>query len=97
MIALPVAALPDAAPLDRDRIAGAIDLLQRVTPDARLTALRNLCVNNGVWTVPDGDSEYSPVLFEVQLFGVAALADTADDLPRLWILAATATLHGLPA
>ncbi|WP_136440352.1 hypothetical protein [Pacificoceanicola onchidii] len=83
-------------PLDIPRIQAASELLSQISPDAQLIQLQNLCENNGIWTVPDDHSRYSPVLFEVSLFGVPAIADTAEDLPRNWLRAAGNILKDQP-
>ena len=82
-------------PLDIPRIEAALDALTRCTPDARLLALKNLCENNGTWTVPERPGTYSPVLYEISLFGVTAIADDIERLPHNWRLAARNILNGL--
>lgn len=86
-------------PLDFLRIRGAIDLLEQVAPDARLRTLQDLCVNNGIWTVPEDErkSGYTPAYYEIQLFGVPALADDTDTLAVNWMRAARNVLRAAPA
>ncbi|KHQ51229.1 hypothetical protein [Mameliella alba] len=93
----PTPGLPPAPAIDHNRIAAAIELLAQVSPEARLLQLRNLCVNNGLWCVPEDARDYAPVLFEVQLFGVPAVAETPGELPTNWLRAARRILEGAPA
>lgn len=75
-------------------IAGALDLLETISPDSRLLQLKNLAQNNGVWAIPDGPVAHTPVLYEISIFGVHASALTIEELPRCWMKAAKATLEG---
>jgi hypothetical protein len=83
--------------LDFPRIAEALALLESCSADAQLLHLKNLCENNGVWTVPQDHNRYSPVLYEVSLFGVPAISDDIERLPDNWMRAARNILRGLPA
>ena len=83
--------------LDFRRIAEVLALLEGCSPDAQLLHLKNLCENNGVWTVPEDQSRYSPVLYEVSLFGVPAISNDIERLPDNWQRAARNILRGLPA
>jgi hypothetical protein len=92
--------LPLAPPLDTARITAAVELLEQVSPEARYLQLRNLCVNNGLWCVPEDPRDYRPVLFEVHLFGVTAIAPDPEELPANWLRAARnmlGTAPGTPA
>lgn len=82
--------------LDIPRIQAARAQLTGISPTAQLQQLQSLCETDGIWTVPDDHSRYSPVLYEIQLFGVPAIADTATDLPRNWLRAADNILKRLP-
>lgn len=73
------------------RLPGAADLLAATSPDAQLLQLRNLVINNGgIWTVPDGPAPRRPILFEVALFGVSAVATSPAELPQNWCRAVRA-------
>lgn len=79
---------------DLARIRSTAELLQKVAPEAQLLALKNLILNNGgIWNVPENPSDYCPVLFEVCLFEVSAMATEANELPANWIRAALNTLQ----
>lgn len=81
--------------LNPNHIASALDLMQRISPEARLLQLKNLAVNNnGIWTIPDDPSAYSPVLYEVSVFGVPAVVTDPADLPRCWMQSARNILDG---
>ncbi len=82
--------------IDFPRVQAALALLSDVSPEARLLQLENLCVNNGMWTVPKNHSDYRPVLYEISLFGVFAAADDIEQLPANWQRAARNILRGLP-
>lgn len=76
-----------------NRLRAALDLLAQVAHDARFLQLKNLTLNNGgVWGVPERPADFSPALFEVQLFGVSAFADDPALLPDNWMRAARNTL-----
>jgi len=74
--------------LDFIRLRAAIDMLENVDPGARFLLLKSLCLSNGVWTVPEDPGAYSPVWFEVGLFGVSAMADQKEQLAVNWCIAA---------
>jgi len=80
-------------PLIRD----AHELLCMIEADSRLLHLKNLCENNGTWAVPEDPLQYRPVMYEVQLFGVAANAATAEALPTNWMRAAQNILEAIDA
>ena len=78
------------------RLQNGVDLLERVSPDARLLALKNLVINNGgVWPIPELPELHPPVWYEVQLFGVTAVAEEKDLLPVRWIKAAKTAIAAL--
>jgi hypothetical protein len=77
------------------QLRATIELLEYVAPQNRLMALQNLVVNNGgrwdfpsVAQKPDGTPVYQPAIMEAQLFGVFAMAENLDELPKNWISAA---------
>lgn len=82
--------------LDLPRIRFAIHELEHCEPDARLLMLKNFCVNNGIWAIPETPTTRHPVLFEVQLFGVPAMATDHGSLAKNWIKAARNILQALP-
>ncbi|CUH66854.1 hypothetical protein TG4357_02678 [Thalassovita gelatinovora] len=85
-----------AIAIDMRRTQIALDLLNMCRPDARLLQLKNLVLNNGgTWPVPDAPHD-APVLYEVGLFGVSAMADRPEDLARNWMRAAENILEGHP-
>lgn len=81
---------------DFDAIRTAVELLERISPEARLLALQNLCKNNGVWTIPERTEIYSPVLFEILLHRVPAVSNDPDELPSNWLKAAHTILKEAP-
>ncbi len=81
--------------LDFARIQIALTLLGDCGPDAQVLQLKNLCENNGTWPIHDDGSRYKPVLYEISLFGVPALADDIAELPRNWTRAARNILTAL--
>lgn len=70
------------------RLRAAVDMLERVDPKTQFLLLKSLCLSNGVWTVPEDPGAYSPVWFEVGLFGVSAMADQKEQLAVNWCIAA---------
>ena len=81
--------------LDIPLIKFALETLTNCSPDARLLTLKNLCQNNGIWTVPDDPDRYNPVLYEIEAVGVPATADQPEDLPRCWMKAASNILKAV--
>ncbi len=81
--------------IDVSRLEAAIELLEGISGAAQLLALKNLIINNnGRWDLPsaakrpDGKPVYDPALVSVELFGVYAMSDEADELPTNWLRAA---------
>ena len=74
-------------------IGEAARALTRLDGERQLNQLRRLCEEGGVWTIPPDGSAYRPALYEVSLYGVAALSDDITTLPRNWIRAAHNILH----
>lgn len=84
--------------IDTQRIGAVLELLGRIEADTRLLQLKNLCINNdGIWAVPENPKDYSPVLYEIQLFGVPAIAGDPAELPKNWCYAARNMLKAMPA
>lgn len=82
---------------DYGRLQGALEVMQAVPAESRLLALKNLCMNNGVWNVPDAPSDYAPCLFEVSAFEISAHAAEPAELPRNWMEAASNVLRNASA
>ena len=78
---------------DFTAIRFAVETIERMSPDSRLLALKNLTENNGIWTIPERSDCYVPVLFEISLYGVTAIADDPDRLAPNWLKAANAILR----
>ena len=74
------------------RIAAAKEVLQIAGLKQRMNHLKVLCLAHGIWTVPENPDDYSPVWFEVSLFGVSAQAADPAQLPYNWCLAARRVL-----
>lgn len=75
--------------LDLDRIAGAVDQLEQSVPARKLTVLRYLATHNGGrFDLPSAAGGYDPIIKSVELFGVYAMAEDAEELPKNWIKAA---------
>jgi hypothetical protein len=81
------------APFDPERLQAALSLLSDCSDDAQLLQLKNLCTNNGVWCIPENPDDYQPVIYEVTLFGVSAMADDITRLPQNWLRAAQNILN----
>ena len=80
---------------DFTEIRTAIEMLESVSSDGRLLALKNLCENNnGIWTIPEKPESYNPVFFEIALYGVPACATDPEQLAPNWLKAAHAILEG---
>ena len=77
------------------RVLDAVTMLELIPHESRLLAMQNLCINNGGrWDyTADLPQVHQPCLFEIQLFGVPAMADNRDDLVRNWLLAANNILE----
>jgi hypothetical protein len=88
-------ALQTDSQFDLPRINAALTLLRNVSTEAQLLHLKNLCINNGTWTIPENHADYSPVLYEVTLFGVHAISDVIETLPNNWMRAADNILNGM--
>ena len=79
------------------RIRNAVELLELVQHSGRLSALKNLALNNGgTWDLPsDKPGVYDPLIKTVQVFGVFAMSEDIAELPKNWLSAATNILGGL--
>lgn len=73
----------------------AISRLNEADPEDRLQILAHLCNANGTWDIPEDTTSWRPAMFEIQLCGIAAIADDQDQLPRNWMRAAQSVLDGI--
>ena len=74
-------------------LAQIVDLLDdlKVSPqETRLEILKRAVIaHGGRWDLPsDALGVYQPALISLQVFGVHAMADNLDELPRNWMRAA---------
>ncbi|WP_208354280.1 hypothetical protein [Pseudaestuariivita rosea] len=81
--------------IDAVRVRSTLDLLQNTSPEERLPQLEAICIAQGLWGVPSTSLNARPVLYEIDLFGVAAAAHEIEDLPRHWMQAAQNILQDL--
>ncbi|MBO9451471.1 hypothetical protein J7426_14450 [Tropicibacter sp. R16_0] len=80
--------------IDFNAVDTAVQLLRKISPDARLLGLKNLCINNGgIWTVPEMLTDKRPCLFEAWVYGIPAIGTCPEDLPRNWMTAADNALN----
>ncbi len=65
-------------------------------PETRLEILKRAVIaHGGRWDLPsDALGVYLPALISLQVFGVHAMADNLDELPRNWMRAAANILEG---
>ncbi len=82
--------------IDTDRIAELLAELDVSAQCHRLEILKQAVVaHGGRWDLPSEVSGvYEPALFSLQVFGVHAMAETLDELPRNWMRAAANILDG---
>ena len=75
---------------DTAALAKLIDALAALPADQRLEALRRAVIRNGGrWDLPSElPGIYRPALVSLQVFGVHAMAETLEELPRNWMRAA---------
>lgn len=67
-----------------------LDDLKVTQQEARLEILKRAVITHGGrWDLPsDARGIYQPALISLQVFGVHAMADNLDELPRNWMRAA---------
>lgn len=83
--------------VDFVRLQAASSLLRSLSDqEARALQLKNLCVNNGTWTIPEEEGPRPPAYYEISLFGVSAIGATLEDLVTNWLFAASNTLRADP-
>ena len=82
--------------IDISQIACLLDDLRVSPQEARLEILKRAVIaHGGRWDLPsDALGIYQPALISLQVFGVHAMADTLDELPRNWMRAAGNILEG---
>ncbi len=82
--------------IDTGRIAELLAELEVSAQRHRLTILKRAVVaHGGRWDLPSEVSGvYEPALISLQVFGVHAMAETLDELPRNWMQAAANILDG---
>jgi len=82
--------------IDISQIACLLDDLKVTPQETRLGILKHAVIaHGGRWDLPsDALGIYQPALISLQVFGVHAMADTLDELPRNWMRAAGNILEG---
>jgi hypothetical protein len=82
--------------IDLVQIACLLDDLLVGVQETRLEILKRAVIaHGGRWDLPsDISGVYQPALISLQVFGVHAMADTLDELPRNWMRAAANILEG---
>ena len=82
--------------IDLDQITCLLDDLLVSPQETRLEILKRAVIaHGGRWDLPsDISGVYQPALISLQVFGVHAMADTLDELPRNWMRAAGNILEG---
>lgn len=82
--------------IDLSQIVDLLDDLKVAQPENRLEVLKRAVIaHGGRWDLPsDAFGLYQPVLISLQVFGVHAMADNLDELPRNWMRAAENILEG---
>lgn len=76
--------------IDLSHIVDLLDDLKVAQPENRLEILKRAVIaHGGRWDLPsDALGVYQPALISLQVFGVHAMADNLDELPRNWMRAA---------
>lgn len=76
--------------IDISRIDCLLVDLKACRNEARLEILKRAVIaHGGRWDLPSGAlGVYQPALISLQVFGVHAMADNLDELPRNWMRAA---------
>ncbi len=82
--------------IDTGRIAELLAELEVSAQRHRLEILKRAVITHGGrWDLPsDVSGIYEPALLSLQVFGVHAMAETLDELPRNWMQAASNILNG---
>jgi len=81
--------------IDLAQIACLLDDLKVTPQETRLEILKRAVIaHGGRWDLPsDVRGVYQPALISLQVFGVHAMADNLDELPRNWMRAAANILE----
>ena len=82
--------------IDLAQITCLLDDLKVTPQEHRLEILKRAVIaHGGRWDLPsDALGVYQPALISLQVFGVHAMADNLDELPRNWMRAAANILEG---
>jgi len=82
--------------IDIAQIGCLLDDLKVTPQETRLEILKRAVIaHGGRWDLPsDVLGVYQPALISLQVFGVHAMADNLDELPRNWMRAAANILEG---
>lgn len=72
--------------IDLDLIAGLLADLELTPIEERLSVLEQAAIaSGGRWDLPsEKQGVYTPFLMSIQVFGVHAMSDNLDELPRNW-------------
>ncbi len=75
---------------DTAALAALVDALAALPADQRMEALKRAVIRNGGrWDLPSElPGIYRPALVSLQVYGVHAMAETLEELPRNWMRAA---------
>ncbi|MCA0905156.1 hypothetical protein LCM27_01955 [Ruegeria marisrubri] len=80
--------------LDIPSIKLVVEALEQCHPSRKLVALQHIANHNGGrLDVPSVNGQYVPLISSIELFGVYAMAEDVEDLPKNWIKAATNILQ----
>lgn len=73
--------------MDIAQIAALVADLELTPIEKRLEVLKSAVITSGGrWDLPSAkQGVYEPILMSIQVYGVYAMADTLDELPRNWV------------
>ncbi|KPU84206.1 hypothetical protein JI58_04265 [Marinosulfonomonas sp. PRT-SC04] len=73
--------------IDIDLIAALVADLELTPIEERLETLKSAVITSGGrWDLPSAKrGVYEPFLMSIQVFGVYAMADSLEELPRNWV------------
>jgi hypothetical protein len=75
--------------LDIKRIIVAVEQLELTAPARKLPVLKYLAMHNGGrWDLPSANGDYEPLIKSIELFGVYAMSEVVEELPKNWLIAA---------
>ncbi len=79
-----------SARLDLKGLVIGVEQLEQAHPARKLDTLRYLALHNGGrLDLPSAAGDYDPLIKSVELFGVYAMAEVTEELPKNWVKAAT--------